>query len=79
MSDSSERPLEDLFTRLSEALAGSNPEHLTDRMRPVIESFFAQFELVPKRQFETHLATLTRLEEHIARLEARVAELEQQS
>ncbi len=69
-------PLEELLSNLRQTLGALTPEPLLERMRPVLEGFFAQFELVPKRDFEAHLTQLRRLETTVAELEARLAELE---
>jgi BMFP domain-containing protein YqiC len=76
MTDTTATPLESLFSRLRDALGELAPEPLFDRMKPVIEGFLTQFQLVPKREYEAHMATLERLEDTVADLEARIAELE---
>ena len=52
------------------------PEPLLSGMKPVLEGFLAQFQLVPKREYDAHMATLSRLEETVAQLEARIDSLE---
>ena len=69
-------PLENLFARLRETLGELAPEPLLRRMQPVLEGFFEQFQLVPKREYDAHLASLSRLEHTVAELEARISELE---
>ena len=73
---STETPEESLFARLRESMADLAPDAVLEQMRPVIERFTAQFELVPKRDYDAHLATLGRLEATVGDLEARIAELE---
>ena len=76
MTDTTATPLEGLFSRLRDTLGELAPEPLLDRMKPVIEGFLTQFQLVPKREYEAHMAALERLEDTVADLEARIAELE---
>jgi BMFP domain-containing protein YqiC len=45
-------------------------------MRPVLDGFFEQFQLVPRREHDAQLASLTKLEEKVGQLEARITELE---
>jgi len=73
---SSRQPLDDLLDALRSTLGGLTPEPLLSRMRPVLEGFFEQFQLVQKRDFETHLASVARLERQVADLERRILELE---
>ena len=81
MNDNSARqtanPLEGLLARLQETLGELTPEPLLNRMKPVLEGFFEQFQLVPKREYDAHLDKLGRLEEAVTQLEARIGELEQ--
>ena len=69
-------PLEALFKRLRETLGELAPDPLMSQMRPVVEGFFEQFQLVPKRDYDAHIGKLQRLEVTVADLEARIAELE---
>lgn len=71
-------PLDSLFAGLRDAFGEIAPENLGNRLKPVLDGFFEQFQLVPRRDYDAHLATLTRLEETVNRLEARIAELERQ-
>jgi BMFP domain-containing protein YqiC len=77
-------PVELLLGRLRQALGdligdpGLASQDLTSRLTPAVESFLAQFELVPKREFEHYAESLERLRATIAELEQRVAELERQ-
>ena len=75
MSQTSSPPLEDLIRRLRDAL-GDAPASLIDGMRPVLDGFFQQFQLVPRREYDAQLASLSTLEDKVADLEARIAELE---
>ncbi len=78
MSERPQTPLETLFAGLRDALEEIAPDNLGNRLRPVLEGFFEQFQLVPRRDYDAHLATLTRLEETVSRLESRISELELQ-
>lgn len=76
MTDTTTSPLDSLLSRLREALGELAPEPLLNRMKPVLEGFLAQFQLVPKREYDAHMAALTRLEATVTDLERRIAELE---
>lgn len=76
MNQTASNPLETLFARLRESLGELAPEPLLERMKPVLNGFFEQFQLVPRREYDAHLATLRRLEETVSRLEERISELE---
>ncbi len=75
MSQSNSPPLEDLLNRLRGSL-GDAPASLFEGIRPVLEKFFQQFQLVPRREYDARLASLAKLEDKVGRLEARIAELE---
>ena len=70
-------PVENLFAGLRDALEDFAPEQAEHRIRSVLDGFLEQFQLVPKHEYETQLAMLSRLEETVAELEARIGELEQ--
>jgi len=69
-------PLEDLLARLRDALGDLTPEPLSERLAPVMEDFQSRFQLVGKREFQSHLDHLKRLEQLVNDLEARIRELE---
>lgn len=69
-------PLDTLFDGLKDALGDIAPDNVGNRLRPVLSAFFEQFQLVPRRDYDAHLAALTRLEATVSRLEARISELE---
>lgn len=75
MSQTTREPLDALLSRLR-AVVGEAPESLIDRMRPVLDGFFEQFQLVPRREYDAQLASLEKLEEKVGQLEARISELE---
>ena len=76
-SNTASDPLEALFARLRETLGDLTPEPLLNRMKPVVQGFLEQFQLVPQREFQAHLANLDRLEATVAELEQRLSKLEQ--
>ena len=76
-SNTASDPLEALFARLRETLGDLTPEPLLNRMKPVVQGFLEQFQLVPQREFQAHLANLERLEATVAELEQRLSKLEQ--
>ena len=76
-SNTGSDPLEALFARLRETLGDLTPEPLLNRMKPVVQGFLEQFQLVPQREFQAHLANLERLEDTVAELEQRLSKLEQ--
>jgi BMFP domain-containing protein YqiC len=76
MSQTTSPPLETLINRLRAAV-GEAPESLIDSIRPVLDGFFEQFQLVPRREYDAQIAALEKLEDKVSRLEARISELEQ--
>ena len=78
MTQTSGTPLDTLFGRLRDSLGGLTPEPVFERMRPVLDSFFDQFQLVPRREYDAHLEHMAKLEDSVQRLEERIAELERQ-
>lgn len=76
MNQRAETPLDTLLAGLRDALGEISPENLRKRVRPVLDRFLDEFELVSRRDYDAHLATLARLEETVSRLEARIGELE---
>jgi len=77
MDDKTQNPLDALLERLRITLGDLAPEPLLNRMQPVIENFLEQFQMVPKRDYDAHMAALKRLEATVADLESRIVELEQ--
>ena len=77
MNDRTRNPLDALLERLRSALGDLAPEPLLNRIQPVMENFLEQFQMVPKRDYEAHMAALKRLEVTVSDLEARIVELEQ--
>jgi len=48
-----------------------------ERLRPALNGFLTEFELVPRRELEGYLASVERLRQTVSDLEARIADLEQ--
>ena len=65
---------DDLIARLTDALRlrGDTP----DDFRRVVEGFFSQLQLLPRRELEAHLTALAQMENTVAELERRINELE---
>jgi uncharacterized protein HemX len=78
MNDTAPNPLEALLANLRDTLGDLAPEPLLNRMKPALERFLEQFQLVPKREYDTHMAKLSQLEDTVAQLEVRIAELERE-
>lgn len=71
-----ERFLSELSARLAE-LAASNPaKDLERNFRGLLASAFARMDLVTREEYDAQAQVLARARETLARLEARVAELE---
>jgi BMFP domain-containing protein YqiC len=69
-------PLEELGSRVEEAIRGSPIEDLQKNLRALLVSFFERFDVVPREDFEVQRKLLARAQQKLAALEARVAELE---
>ncbi len=70
-------PIEELINRIRDTLGGLTPEPLLNRLTPILEEFLSQFQLLPVRDFETHLKSLAELEATVDQLEERIRTLEQ--
>ena len=70
-------PLRSLLERLQEVLPESlrNAE-LDAQLEAATRRFFANFELVPKREYQAHVHIVDQLEARVAELEARIEALE---
>lgn len=77
MNERAQNPLETLLAGLRDALGELAPDTMAGRIRPVLEGFFEQFQLVPRSEYARQVATIERLERTVADLEARIARLEQ--
>jgi len=71
-------PLATITARLSDALASVLPAGADwqRRLTPIIEATLERLELVPREDFERQRAQLERLAADVARLESRIAALE---
>jgi len=69
-------PLEELGSRVEDAVRGSPLEDLQKNLRALLVAFFERFDVVPREDFEVQKKLLARAQEKLALLEARVQELE---
>ncbi len=70
------RLLDELGSRLDEAVRSSPVEDLERNLRALVVAFFDRFDLVAREDFEVQKKLLARAQEKLAALEARIAELE---
>jgi BMFP domain-containing protein YqiC len=68
--------LDELASRLREAVEASPARDLQRNLRALLASGFAQLDLVTREEYDVQVELLARLREQLAALEARVAELE---
>ena len=70
-------PFRSLLERLQAALPDSmRTAELDAQLEAAAARFFANFELVPKREYEAHVQIVDRLEARVAELETQIAALE---
>jgi len=69
-------PLDELGSRVEEAIRGSPVEDLQKNLRALLVAFFERFDVVPREDFEVQRKLLARAQQKLAALEARVQELE---
>jgi len=69
-------PLDELGSRVEEALRGSPIEDLQKNLRALLVAFFERFDVVPREDFEVQRKLLARAQEKLAALEARIEQLE---
>ena len=69
---------EQLQTKVSELLAQSPAQDLERNLKALLAGFFSRLELVTREEFDVQRQVLLRTREKLERLEAKVAELEQQ-
>lgn len=72
----SQKVLEELNAKVSEVLAGSPAKDLEKNLRALMAGVFTRLDLVSREEFDVQSEVLARAREKLARLEARVAELE---
>ena len=70
--------LDDLSAKLSAATNSSPVKDIEKNMRALLTQGFAKLDLVTREEFDVQMQVLARTREKLARLEARVAELEAQ-
>ncbi len=75
-----EKPLlDELSSRLGEAMRASPVQDLEKNLRVLLVAFFDRFDLVAREDFEVQKKLLSRAQDKLAALEARIAELEARS
>jgi BMFP domain-containing protein YqiC len=72
-------PIRNLLDYLQNNFADKLPKEALATVENAARELFSRFELVPKHEFEAQLQILASLEQQVAALEARLAELEQAS
>ena len=70
---------EDLSARLSELIANSPARDLEKNARALLSSFLSRLDLVTREEFDVQSEVLRRTRDKLEQLEAKVAELENQS
>ncbi|HSO08070.1 MAG TPA: accessory factor UbiK family protein [Pelomicrobium sp.] len=68
---------EEFSARVNEVLAQSPAKDVEKNIRALMSSFFARMDLVTREEFDVQQAVLARTREKLAKLEVRLAELEQ--
>jgi len=71
--------LDDLGSRLGEAMRASPAQDLEKNLRALLVAFFDRFDLVAREDFEVQQKLLARAQEKLSALEARITELEARS
>ena len=69
---------DEISAKLNEALASSPARDFEKNTRALLASAFAKLDLVTREEFDVQTQLLSRAQEKLAALEARVAELEAQ-
>ena len=69
---------DEISAKLSEAMASSPAKDFEKNARALLASAFAKLDLVTREEFDVQTQLLSRTQEKLAALEARVAELEAQ-
>ncbi len=70
--------LEDISARISAALAATPAGDIEKNLRAVLTAQLAKFDLVTRADFEIQKELLTRAQERLAQLEAKIVEFEEQ-
>jgi hypothetical protein len=71
--------LDELGSRLGEAMRASPAQDLEKNLYALLVAFFDRFDVVAREDFDVQRKLLARAQEKLAALEARVAELEARS
>ena len=71
--------LDELGSRLGEALHASPAQDLEKNLRALLVAFFDRFDLVAREDFEVQKKLLARAQEKLQVLEGRISELEARS
>ena len=72
------KSLDEMTAKLSEAFASSPVKDFEKNARALLAQGFAKFDLVTREEFEVQTQLLSRTQEKLAELEARVTALEAQ-
>ncbi len=67
---------DDFMARVSEVLAASPAKDMEKNLRAALGAFFSRLDLVTREEFDVQRALLENARERLARLEARMAELD---
>ena len=70
-------PLQRFLAQVRAALGDTLPGDAMAALEASARNIFAQFELVPKHEYEAHMDILVSLNAQVAELEQRIAALEQ--
>ena len=71
--------LDELGSRLGEAMRASPAQDLEKNLHALLVAFFDHFDVVAREDFDVQRKLLSRAQEKLAALEARIAELEARS
>jgi len=75
----SEKIVQDVSSRINEALASSPARDVEKNVRALLTSAFSRLDLVTREEFDLHVELLRRSREKLDQLASRVAELEARS
>ena len=71
-------PLQRFLAQIRTTLGDTLPGDVLQTLETNARGLFAQFELVPKHEYEAHMDILASLKAQVAELEQRIAALEQE-
>ncbi len=72
-----QKQLDELGAKIREVLAGSPARDIEKNLRAMLAATFARLDLVTREEFDVQSEVLMRTREKLVRLEARLAELEE--